>query len=109
MSCTVLEKALDGLVKNFHQYSRLDKDSDRLNKSEFLALIKESYPKFLEACNRNNPGSLDKMFSDNDKDHDGAVNFMEFAGMLGVLANDYHNQYHGNPRCGNKPCDDKRK
>ncbi|XP_038625008.1 protein S100-A7-like [Tachyglossus aculeatus] len=106
MSCTALETALNVVVKNYHQFSRKDEDSDRLSKQEFLALLKESYPKFLEGCNRKNPEYLDKLFKSTDQNQDNAVNFIEFAGLLAVISNDYHDQFHGYARCTKKTCDD---
>ncbi|CAN8206924.1 unnamed protein product [Coccothraustes coccothraustes] len=98
-NCT-LEKALETMVNIFHQYSIRQGELDLLSLNDFTTLLKEQAPSFLQTCDRNQAGYLDKLFQETDLNKDKEVSFEEFTIVLSKLADDAHRISHGSDRCG---------
>ncbi|XP_032938531.1 protein S100-A4-like [Catharus ustulatus] len=95
-----LEQALETVVDVYHQYSVRKGQKDLLSTEEFSTLLKEQAPTFLGACDRNQPGYLERLFSETDLNHDKELSFEEFTIVLSKLADDAHRISHGSERCG---------
>ncbi|XP_077011764.1 protein S100-A7-like [Tamandua tetradactyla] len=96
MSTSALEKSFLELVDLFHTYTGED---DKINKENFLKMMKKNFPNFLKACEKKGVDYLDNVFERKDKDKDEKIDFSEFLCALGEVATDYHNQSHGAPPC----------
>uniref|UniRef100_A0A8C5IVH7 EF-hand domain-containing protein n=1 Tax=Junco hyemalis TaxID=40217 RepID=A0A8C5IVH7_JUNHY len=95
-----LTKALQTVVDLFHQYSIRQGEIDLLNMSDFTTLLKEQAPSFLQTCDRNRAGYLEKLFQETDLNKDKELSFEEFTIVLSKLADDAHRISHGSERCG---------
>ncbi|XP_050186536.1 protein S100-A8-like [Myiozetetes cayanensis] len=98
-NCT-LEKALQTVVDVFHRYSIRQGEHDLLNLADFQTLLTEQAPTFLQACDRNRSGYLDKLFKETDLNKDKELSFEEFTTVLAKLADDAHRISHRSDRCG---------
>ncbi|XP_048785385.1 protein S100-A12-like [Lagopus muta] len=97
-NCT-LEKALEAIVNIFHQYSIREGQLDLLNFSDFQTLLTEQAPNFLNACGRNRPGYLQKLFEETDLNKDKELTFEEFTIVLAKVTDDAHRIIHKDDRC----------
>ncbi|KAM6294270.1 protein S100-A12-like [Aegotheles albertisi] len=98
-NCT-LEMAMDTIVDVFHRYSIRQGELDCLSFKDFKTLMTEQAPNFLEVCNRNRAGYLEKLFQETDMNKDKEVCFEEYTIVLCKLADDAHRNSHGSDRCG---------
>ncbi|XP_037670154.1 protein S100-A7-like [Choloepus didactylus] len=101
MNSTAAEKTILSLIDLFHKYTGKD---DKIEKENFLKMLKENFPNFLRACEQKGTDYLTHVFEEKDKNKDKKIDFSEILSFLGDVATDYHNQSHGAPPCsgGNK-------
>uniref|UniRef100_A0A8C3UY93 EF-hand domain-containing protein n=1 Tax=Catharus ustulatus TaxID=91951 RepID=A0A8C3UY93_CATUS len=93
-----LEQALETVVDVYHQYSVRKGQKDLLSTEEFSTLLKEQPCPLSQ--DRNQPGYLERLFSETDLNHDKELSFEEFTIVLSKLADDAHRISHGSERCG---------
>ncbi|XP_019412315.1 PREDICTED: protein S100-A7-like [Crocodylus porosus] len=96
--CT-LESALEVIVNLYHQYSAREGKDDFLSQKDLREFLQCQAPIFLEACNRDKPGYIDKLFRETDKNKDKKLSFEEFTKILAKLAYDTHCISHNLDRC----------
>ncbi|KAM8986123.1 protein S100-A12-like [Ara ararauna] len=97
-NCT-LEKALKTIVDVYHRYSIREGELDFLNFNDFKTLLTEQAPTFLQACNRNRPDYLNKLFQETDLNKDKDLSFEEFTIVLAKVTDDAHRIIHKDDRC----------
>ncbi|KAM9214772.1 protein S100-A8-like [Leptosomus discolor] len=97
-NCT-LESALKTIVDVYHRYSIREGQLDLLNFNDFKTLLTEQAPTFLQACGRNHPEYLNKLFKETDLNKDKDLTFEEFTIVLAKLTDDAHRISHSDDRC----------
>ncbi|XP_059194518.1 protein S100-A1 [Centropristis striata] len=80
---TLLETAMEDLIKVFHSYSGREGDKHKLSKAEMRCLLKEQLTDFLTASK--DAMVVEKIMADLDDDGDGEVDFKEFVTLVAVL------------------------
>uniref|UniRef100_A0A670JQL3 Protein S100 n=1 Tax=Podarcis muralis TaxID=64176 RepID=A0A670JQL3_PODMU len=80
---TLLEGAMDTLIKVFHHYSGKEGDKYKLNKGELKELLTSELTDFL-SCQKD-PQLVDKIMQDLDSNKDNEVDFNEFVVLVAAL------------------------
>ncbi|XP_034955844.1 protein S100-Z [Zootoca vivipara] len=80
---TLLEGAMDTLIKVFHHYSAKEGDKYKLNKGELKQLLTSELTDFL-SCQKD-PQLVDKIMQDLDSNKDNEVDFNEFVVLVAAL------------------------
>ncbi|XP_061215580.1 protein S100-A12-like [Neopsephotus bourkii] len=94
-----LEQALKTIVDVYHRYSIREGKFDLLNYNDFKKLMTEQAPTFLQACDRNRPDYLNKLFQETDINKDKDLSFEEFTIVLAKVTDDAHRIIHNDDRC----------
>ncbi|XP_002815713.2 protein S100-Z [Pongo abelii] len=87
---TLLEMAMDTMIRTFHRYSCKEGNRFELSKGELKLLLQRELTGFL-SC-REDPQLVDKIVQDLDANKDNEVDFNEFVVMVAALTvacNDY--------------------
>uniref|UniRef100_A0A8D0B0S7 Protein S100 n=1 Tax=Salvator merianae TaxID=96440 RepID=A0A8D0B0S7_SALMN len=80
---SLLEGAMDTLIKVFHHYSAKEGDKYKLNKGELKDLLTSELTDFL-SCQKD-PQLVDKIMRDLDINRDNEVDFNEFVVLVAAL------------------------
>ncbi|XP_067395410.1 protein S100-A1 isoform X2 [Emydura macquarii macquarii] len=78
-----LERAMEGLIAVFHNYSGKEGDKHKLSKKELKELLQTELGCFLET--QKDSGTVDGIMQDLDENGDGEVDFKEFVVLVAAL------------------------
>ncbi|XP_067328758.1 protein S100-G-like [Anolis sagrei] len=85
---TEMEKAMDTIIKIFHQYSTQKSHPEKLSKGETKVLIQKELPGFLK--NQLKPRDVEDTFKELDQDPDVELCFREFMVYVYKIMNATH-------------------
>ncbi|NWR73782.1 S100Z protein, partial [Centropus unirufus] len=80
---TLLEDAMDTLIRIFHHYSGKEGDRYKLSKGELKELLTSELTDFLSG--QKDPFLVDKIMNDLDSNKDNEVDFNEFITLVAAL------------------------
>ncbi|XP_065276424.1 protein S100-A1 [Emys orbicularis] len=78
-----LERAMEGLIAVFHNYSGKEGDKRKLSKKELKELLQTEMGCFLET--QKDAGTVDGIMQDLDENGDGEVDFKEYVVLVAAL------------------------
>ncbi|CAM4626138.1 unnamed protein product [Lepidochelys olivacea] len=78
-----LERAMEGLIAVFHNYSGKEGDKHKLSKKELKELLQKELGCFLET--QKDAGTVDGIMQDLDENGDGEVDFKEYVVLVAAL------------------------
>ncbi|XP_032649522.1 protein S100-A1 [Chelonoidis abingdonii] len=78
-----LERAMEGLITVFHNYSGKEGDKRKLSKKELKELLQTELGCFLET--QKDTGTVDGIMQDLDENGDGEVDFKEYVVLVAAL------------------------
>ncbi|XP_044847729.1 protein S100-A1 isoform X5 [Mauremys mutica] len=78
-----LERAMEGLISVFHNYSGKEGDKRKLSKKELKELLQTELGCFLET--QKDAGTVDGIMQDLDENGDGEVDFKEYVVLVAAL------------------------
>ncbi|KAF6075806.1 S100 calcium binding protein A9 [Phyllostomus discolor] len=90
---SLMECSINNVIKIFHQYSRQEAHTDRLNQNEFKELVQKELPNFLQKENRNE-AAIKEILEDLDTSGDKQLSFEEFAMLVAKLTEAAHEEMH---------------
>ncbi|XP_017283955.1 protein S100-A1-like [Kryptolebias marmoratus] len=81
--CSLLQRAMEDLIKVFYCYSGKEGDKYKLNKKELKNMLQEELADFLNGSN--DSSMVEKIMQDLDENKDGEVDFQEFVILVAAL------------------------